>query len=73
MQMHDLRQVLWAASDHCSTRTDNFLQKEMPERQAVLQSTMLLEMETPHPFLTSPEYLKPGLLNCFPQFGLRQD
>ena len=46
-----LRDVLCAANDHCSTTTDNLLQKEMPERQAVLQCAMLLEREKPHPFL----------------------
>ena len=68
-----LGKVLWASSDHCSTTTDNCLQKEMPKRQAVLHSAMLLETETPHPFLTSPEKLKPGPLNCFPQFDFKQN
>ena len=50
-----LREVLWAASDHCSTTTDNSLQKGMPKRQALLHSTVLLEREYAQPFLTSPE------------------
>jgi hypothetical protein len=43
-----LREVLWVPSDHCYTTTNSFLQKEMPKRQAVSQSSWLLERDMPH-------------------------